>query len=185
MWSVTVVVRVHSDKRKEATSIADSVMKALEGRGADVVRVKASKIEADETDMVLVESPVIDAIELCELLAELVERNTGRKPKVLKGWVDAADRLLRIDERPLPEATRVLQWSQDDEFWCSNIMSMPKFRKQYDRLKLQMLRDDPQMSQAQGYMAEAIDDRRKELADEREQGTGSNAPRGLPAPKAE
>lgn len=73
---------------------------------------------------------------LCQLLAELVEKNTGRKPAIGKKWRDAERLLIERDQRDPAQAERLLRWSQRDEFWRGNILSMPKFRAQYDQLLL-------------------------------------------------
>lgn len=75
------------------------------------------------------------------LLAEhlrdcILERDPSTKtPKSLQGWALEADRLMRLDKRPFDEAWQLAQWCQQDSFWCSNILSMASFRKQYDKLK--------------------------------------------------
>lgn len=58
-------------------------------------------------------------------------------PKGLESWAIEADRMLRIDGRDPMEAARLMEWAQNDSFWCANILSMSKFRKQYDKLKRQ------------------------------------------------
>jgi hypothetical protein len=82
--------------------------------------------------------PVPGAQVLCDRLAELMK---GNDPKAKTGehtklWLEAADRLIRIDERHFEEALAVLEWSQQDEFWKTNVLSMPTFRKQYPRLRM-------------------------------------------------
>lgn len=86
----------------------------------------------------LVPSP--EALELAELLKEkiLLNDSRARVPEKLTTWTAEADKLLRIDGRPPPEARAVLEWCQKDGFWRSNILSMGKFRKQYTALKLKM-----------------------------------------------
>lgn len=64
-------------------------------------------------------------------------RVPAETPQALKGWTQDADRLLRLDKRPLAEAARLIEWAQSDDFWCANILSMGKFRKRYDTLKRQ------------------------------------------------
>lgn len=73
---------------------------------------------------------------LCTLLADLIERNGSNRPTVTKAWRDAARLLLDRDGRPLDEARALIEWSQQDEFWRTNVLSMPTFRKQYDQLRL-------------------------------------------------
>jgi hypothetical protein len=74
------------------------------------------------------------------LLAELMVDNGCKRPGVGKAWADAERLLLEKDERPREEAERLLRWSQGHEFWRSNVRSMPKFREQYDQLRLQAQR---------------------------------------------
>jgi hypothetical protein len=81
-----------------------------------------------------------EASNLCELLADLVEANGSKRPKVTRTWVTEAERIFRLDKRPPTEAERVLRWSQADEFWRSNILSIPTFRAKYDRLRLAAMR---------------------------------------------
>ena len=63
--------------------------------------------------------------------------------KNLKTWLQESRRLRLINEAPLKEIGDVMKWCQDDNFWKSNILSMTKFRQQYDILRLQMKRDRP------------------------------------------
>lgn len=77
-----------------------------------------------------------DVAELCQLLADLVEENGSKRPAVTKAWRDSARLLLDRDGRELDAAKRLVRWTQGDSFWRSNVLSMPTFRKQYDRLRL-------------------------------------------------
>lgn len=77
-----------------------------------------------------------DVDRLCDLLADLVAERSTRRPTITKDWRDEARRLLDRDRVPLDEAERVMRWALDDAFWCSNVLSMPKFRKQYQALRL-------------------------------------------------
>lgn len=55
----------------------------------------------------------------------------------LTNWTVEADRMIRLDNRDPQEAANLITWAQNDPFWRSNILSMPTFRKQYDKLKRQ------------------------------------------------
>ena len=76
------------------------------------------------------------AAPLSHLLADLVEQNGARRPGIGKRWLDAERLLIARDERDPAEAERLLRWSQRHHFWHRVILSMPKFREQYDRLLL-------------------------------------------------
>lgn len=75
------------------------------------------------------------------LLADLVEGNGSKRPTVSKEWARDERLLISKDGRDPKLAEALIRWAQDDEFWRSNVLSMPKFRKQFDRLRLQYERD--------------------------------------------
>ncbi len=67
---------------------------------------------------------------------EILKKDSNTKvPKNLQKWALSADRMLRLDDRDPAEAMQLMTWAQEDNFWNANILSMDKFRKQYDRLK--------------------------------------------------
>ena len=84
--------------------------------------------------------PSKEAETLCLLLADLIEGNGSKRPAITKAWRIEAERILRLDKRPLDEVEQVLGWCQADEFWRGNILSMPTFRAKYDRLRLAAMR---------------------------------------------
>jgi hypothetical protein len=77
------------------------------------------------------------AIELAALLRQLILKNnpgaqiTARQVQL---WGVTADSMLRLDHRTTEEITAVIQWSQRDNFWRSNILSMGKLREKFDQL---------------------------------------------------
>lgn len=77
-----------------------------------------------------------DVERLCTLLADLIEVNGSKRPNVTKAWRVACDRLMRLDERTPEQIERAIRWCQADDFWYRNILSMPKLREKYDRLRL-------------------------------------------------
>lgn len=80
--------------------------------------------------------PTDDAVIECQHLADLIERNGSKRPTITEAWLDAARRLQSLDGRTHDQIMACITWSQDDEFWHTNILSMPTLRKQYDRLRL-------------------------------------------------
>jgi len=84
--------------------------------------------------------PTASGLELAELLKVLILVNnpTANIPKDLNKWALEADKMMRLEKRPLEEARRVMEWCQQDSFWKINILSMGKFREKYDQLKLKM-----------------------------------------------
>lgn len=84
-----------------------------------------------------------DSDALCALLERLIIANENKPPKVTNRWRQQARLLLDDDKRDYDQAWRLIEWSQRDRFWRINILSMPKFREQYDKLRLKAA-DDPQ-----------------------------------------
>jgi hypothetical protein len=83
----------------------------------------------------------LDVERLCQRLAEKIEDNGSKRPKVTATWRDACRRLLDLDGRTEDQVQRAIDWCQADEFWQANVMSMPQLRKKYDTLRLQAQRE--------------------------------------------
>jgi hypothetical protein len=77
-----------------------------------------------------------DVQDLCDHLRRRVVAN-GSRVNITTKWREAARLLIDRDQRSLDEAHALIDWCQDSEFWRSNILSLPKFREQYDKLRLQ------------------------------------------------
>lgn len=114
-----------------------------------------NKTRQDKTGKQQVDGNAADA-PLCQLLARLVEENTGRRPSIGKKWLDAERLLIDRDGRDPAQAERLLRWSQRHEFWRGVILSMPKFRVQYDQLLLRA------RGSQQGRREEAADKRARD-----------------------
>lgn len=104
-----------------------------------------TSIVADSGDAEAATAPLREDVEeLCELLASSIHGNGSKRPNITKGWRDAARLMIDRDGRTYSEAASVITWSQNDEFWRTNILSMPKLREKYDQLRLRMEADSPQ-----------------------------------------
>lgn len=77
-----------------------------------------------------------DVEQLCEHLADQIEANGSLRPKINKQWRDAARLMLDRDGRTFNDVMGAIAWSQNDEFWRTNVLSMPTLRKQFDKLRL-------------------------------------------------
>lgn len=80
--------------------------------------------------------PRADVEEACRLLADLIEANGSKRPTITGRWRDAARLMIDNDERTLDDVLGAIRWSQNDNFWRANILSMPKLREKYDQLRL-------------------------------------------------
>ncbi len=74
---------------------------------------------------------------LCDVLFAELRRNEVKVPEGYpKRWLDAARLLVDADGRDPHQAKALIEWACRDSFWRSNILSMPTFRAQYDKLRL-------------------------------------------------
>jgi len=80
-----------------------------------------------------------------ELWHKLKEVNPKSKPPNIGIWANDVRLMVEIDKRTHDEVLELFDWSMRDPFWCTNILSPGKLRKQWDRLTLQ--RDRPLLRQ--------------------------------------
>lgn len=77
-----------------------------------------------------------DVDQLCDRLRQWIIQNGSKPPTITKAWRDAARLMIDADGRELDKALRLIDWCQANEFWRSNILSMPTFRHKFDKLRL-------------------------------------------------
>lgn len=70
-------------------------------------------------------------------------------PSAFARWEREADRMFRLDRRPVDEARSLARWlfdlaraNPDAEFWRANVLSVTKFRAKYDQLRAHQKRTD-------------------------------------------
>jgi hypothetical protein len=115
-----------------------------QARGADSAPLEISDVLKTSTGIDEVEVKDVPAIasrpdveHLCAHLADRIEANGSKRPAPGKKWRDAARLMIDRDGRTEQQVIAAIDWAQDDEFWRSNILSMPKLREKYDQLRLQ------------------------------------------------
>ena len=79
------------------------------------------------------------------LLAKFLENNiTENNPKFPQSesqrqrWAKDFDLMIRRDKIDADDIAKVIEWSQRDNFWRSNILSGKKLREKYQQLKMRM-----------------------------------------------
>jgi len=80
-------------------------------------------------------------LELTAILRSLIlQRKPDRKLATswAKNTASAIDRMIRLDGRNLEQVRRVIEWSQDNDFWWKNILSGEKLREKFDQLEADM-----------------------------------------------
>lgn len=103
--------------------------------------------------------PEID--ELCQHLIDRLRSNgVTTRLVITQKWRTATRLMLDKDGRSVAQVRNMIDWCQDDEFWRSNVMSMPTLREQYEQLRLKALasvngrhRPDPRYTAGSGQMA--------------------------------
>lgn len=100
---------------------------------------------ADKSADVANDRPDVDR--LCTLLADRIEANGANRPTITSGWRTSARLLIDKDKRTEEQVAWLIDWCQADDFWSSNILSMPKLREKFDQL---LLKARPSKQQHQG-----------------------------------
>jgi hypothetical protein len=80
--------------------------------------------------------PRPDVDQVCRYLADRIEANGSKRPRITARWRQAARLMIDTDGRTADQILRAIDWCQNDEFWRANILSMPKLRERYDQLRL-------------------------------------------------
>jgi len=84
---------------------------------------------------------------LCDVLVAELVRNEAKVPEPMsKRWLDAARLMVDADGRDPHQAKALIEWACRDGFWRANILSMPTFREQFDKLRLAAERQSPKRS---------------------------------------
>jgi hypothetical protein len=163
----------HYETTPRAPRGPDVVSQGPHVDGDGEVRVRGDEGDGEgekSRELALAEAPRSDVSRLCDHLASRIEANGAKRPAVTGKWRDAARLMLDKDGRTEHEIHGAIDWCQDDEFWRSNILSLPKLREQYERLRLQAQRKAAPTRKndidwdAAFARAEALDQQRGEIA---------------------
>jgi len=90
-----------------------------------------------------------EEIRLSQLLLDLMKENNPncRGPSNLQGWAKKVDLMFRREKRTSEQVEYLIRWSQQDDFWMGNILSMGTLRDKFDRLAIQAkkkpIKEDP------------------------------------------
>lgn len=77
-----------------------------------------------------------DVERICGHLADAVQANGSKRPRVTDRWRSSARLLLDADGKTEDQIHNAIAWCQGDEFWRANILSLPKLREKYDQMRL-------------------------------------------------
>lgn len=123
------------------SALQDAQQSAMQN--GDVCNAEREREREKEREIVTSEDatpPRADVEALCEHLQARIAGNGSKQPTITKRWRDAARLMLDSDGRTPEQVTYLIDWSQADEFWKGNILSMPKLREKFDTLRMQSQR---------------------------------------------
>ncbi|MBT2215867.1 hypothetical protein KK120_08895 [Virgibacillus dakarensis] len=75
------------------------------------------------------------------LLTKIRENNPNYKQPNLEKWANDVRLMRERDERTEKQIEYLINWSQDNDFWQSNILSTAKLREKFDTLIMQAKRE--------------------------------------------
>ena len=97
-------------------------------RGTEEQRSTAAKAAA---------TPRPDVERVCRHMADSVEARGAKRPTITKAWRDAARLLLDKDGHTEADAIAAIDWSANNQFWQSVILTPKALRKHYDQMLIQ------------------------------------------------
>ena len=131
---------VRANNPRSSREVRSTPSRPVPTRPDPEVVVVADAPTPPSTQLALVPNDRPDVERICQHLAERIEANGSKRPSVTKGWRDAARLMLDADGRTEDEIHGAIAWCQADEFWRSNVLSLPKLRQKFDTLRLQAQR---------------------------------------------
>jgi len=124
---------------------------ALQASASGSVYTEESRGEAETEQRITVPAVAVtpfasvECFALAERLRAGMLRNnpTVKTPPKLDAWAKTADQMLRLDKRTVQQIELVIDFSQWDDFWKTNELSMDEVRRQFDKLVLNMQSKGP------------------------------------------
>jgi len=84
-----------------------------------------------------------DDLKLAEWMEGRVKMISPSSKKAnLDSWANTIRLMREVDERTLQEIGGLFDWANKDSFWCANILSPEKLRKQWDKLNAKRINHD-------------------------------------------
>lgn len=93
------------------------------------------------------EPPREDVDRICQHLVDRIVGHGSKQPNITDAWRREARLLLDADKRTEDQVHVAIDWCQDNAFWRSKVMSMPKLREKYDQLRLEAKRERDELNE--------------------------------------
>ena len=118
------------------------------------IRILSSPSASDEKKRARAKKPPSESgLKLANHLWQVILANNPKAritDRQVENWAREADLMLRQDGRTGEEILSVMEWSQRDHFWRTNILSMGKLREKFDQLTLKKRRENEQQGANHG-----------------------------------
>lgn len=102
------------------------------------VIINQSQLTKDITkeikEVAIATNPIYES--LANYLADCIELNGSKRPTVSDAWIKDIRLLIERDGRTPEQVQKAIDWSSNNGFWRSNILSPNKLRQKYDQLRL-------------------------------------------------
>lgn len=131
-------------RKHEYPSPGINSYKSVQGSTKSPTKLNKSKLNKNKlSSSCLGKNPNEVDIKLTQLLIDLMQENDP-KSSIIKNltekrqneWINQCRLLREEDKRTEEEIETIIRWSQKDNFWKANILSMVKLRKQFSQLWL-------------------------------------------------
>lgn len=97
---------------------------------------------------------------IAKKMAKIIETHFSHQKIDINQWADDINKINRIDKIDWKKINQLFEFAMNSDFWCVNIRSGAKFRKQIPELEAQMIRQKMK-SDNDGYWAE-VEQKNKE-----------------------
>ena len=82
-------------------------------------------------------SPRADVEQVCQHLADVMEKTGSKRPRIADRWLNDTRLLLDVDKVTVEQAIAAIDWAHADDFWQAHILSPGKLRAKFDTLRRQ------------------------------------------------
>lgn len=132
-------VRKHREKKALQSNTEETPMKQIVNTEIEIDIEKDIENKRPSRKRVY-ESDSLYYILAEELFKQICQNQEIKKPNFQK-WADDIRKMIEIDKRTESQVRGMIQWSQKNDFWSTNILSAKKLREKYDTMATQANRD--------------------------------------------
>lgn len=130
-----------SDKPITNQEVMPNHSPANRGANSTLMPIKLNKIKLNKIEEKEVEPQFREPLRLSKKLFQLITENDPKARPPNGRWVEHVEKMHRLDDRTYDQIEKVMEWSQNNDFWKTVILSTKKLRDKFPQLNLQMQRD--------------------------------------------